>query len=517
MQMKTSSIFRLLIMAMLLAACNLFHNGSSVSVPTSIPTVPPETCVPDPLDADWNDRSVFEAGLMPGARSILENLTGASIYHIDLQITNDYRTVIGREQILYTNQEDIPLGEIYLRLFANVIGGRMEISNVSVDGVAVEPSYESANSAARLLLDHSLQPGAQAVVAVEFNVQVPTDLGGSYGLLSYLNGVLALDSVYPSIPAFGPLGWYSQPPPQNADLTFNDAAFYLVRVTAPVNLTLVASGSEVEREAIDDTQVVLYALGPGRDFYIAGSEDYEKWSLTTSTGVVVNSYAPADLEPSAQLALETARDAIEIYTNRFGAYPYSEFDVAGTTMLALGIEYPGMTGISIDLYDPNATLGGTPSRVYLQSATAHEVGHQWFYNAVGDDQIHEPWLDESITQYITGLYYLDSAGQGGYDDYQASWYSRWDRVDRHEIPIGLPADLYQGSEYSAIVYGRGPLFLEALSQEMGRENFNAFLEDYYSTYLWDVATTEGFKRMAEEHCSCDLTLMFEEWVYGPKP
>ena len=26
---------------------------------------------------------------------------------------------------------------------------------------------------------------------------------------------------------------------------------------------------------------------------------------------------------------------------------------------------------------------------------AHEVGHQWFYNLVGNDQVDQPWLDEA--------------------------------------------------------------------------------------------------------------------------
>ena len=81
------------------------------------------------------------------------------------------------------------------------------------------------------------------------------------------------------------------------------------------------------------------------------------------------------------------------------------------------------------------------------------------------------------------------------------------------IPIGLPASSYQGREYGAIVYGRGPLFMEALAQKMGQATFDQFLRDYYQAHQWGIGTTASFKQIAEQHCQCDLTPMFAEWVY----
>jgi aminopeptidase N len=48
---------------------------------------------------------------------------------------------------------------------------------------------------------------------------------------------------------------------------------------------------------------------------------------------------------------------------------------------------------------------------------------------------------------------------------------------------------------------------------MGREVFDQFIKDYSETLSWDIATPETLKTMAEKHCSCDLTPLFEEWVY----
>ena len=82
-----------------------------------------------------------------------------------------------------------------------------------------------------------------------------------------------------------------------------------------------------------------------------------------------------------------------------------------------------------------------------------------------------------------------------------------------EIPIGLTADAYAGNEYGPIVYGRGPIFVTALAEEMGQETFDTFLRDYYTSNQWGIATGDVFRQLAEQHCQCDLTTLFEEWVY----
>jgi hypothetical protein len=120
-------------------------------------------------------------------------------------------------------------------------------------------------------------------------------------------------------------------------------------------------------------------------------------------------------------------------------------------MTASGIEYPGIVGINHTYYDLSGNVAGVPTQVMLESVVAHEAGHQWFYNVVGNDQINEPWVDESLDQYITGLYFLDTAGRNGYQGYRSSWLSRLDRVGRANIPIGMPAASYKGAEYGAIV------------------------------------------------------------------
>jgi aminopeptidase N len=472
----------------------------------------PTQTMAHPFDMAWDDRAIFRDGLIDAEQAGLDDLPGATVYHIDLQIPNDFVLLQGREQVRYTNQEDEPLNEIYFRLFPNIAGGEATVSAVKVDGQDLEPVYELQDSAVRVPLAAALQPGEQVVIQMDLAVEVPREMGGNYGLFGYFDDVLVLDEFYPVIPVYDDEGWNVEVPSRNGDVTYFDASFYVVRVTAPAKMTVVASGVEVGRESEGGNQVLTFAAGPARDFYLAASDRYTVVSKEVGK-TKVNSYAFEERADGAKLALQYAEDAVKSYNARFGLYPYTELDVVSTPMLALGIEYPGIIGIALNLYDPNEPVAGLPSRVMMEGTVAHEVAHQWFYNAVGNDQVDEPWLDEAIVQYATGLYYVDTHGESAAQSYRASWYGRWDRVNRANIPIGMPVRSYVDAEYGAIVYGRGPLFVMALAEEMGQEKFDAFLRDYYESHKWGIGTGDAFKQFAERHCQCDLTALFEEWVY----
>jgi len=127
--------------------------------------------------------------------------------------------------------------------------------------------------------------------------------------------------------------------------------------------------------------------------------------------------------------------------------------------------------------------------------------------------LDDPWLDESLAQFATFQYYMDEYGANGANGFRNSLERRWGSVGFAKIPIGLPVAAYEGGAYGAIVYGRGPLFFEALKKEMGATVFDEFIKDYTETVSWGIATPEIIQSLAEKHCACDLQQIFDEWVY----
>lgn len=484
----------------------------AAATPTSSPPDHSRTLpAPAVIHVAWDDRSLFRNGLIDAEQSALDELAGASIYHLDVHSGESLRRLEGREEVRYTNQETQALGEVYFHLFPNRLGGRAMVSNLKVNGNAVEPGYELENSAMRVPLTPPLPPGQQVVIQMDFIVDVPADAQANYGAFVFKDQVLALAHFYPMIAVFDDEGWNVENAPEHGDIVYADSSFYLVRVTAPAGQTLIASGVEIDRSSAGSEQTVTYAAGPVRDFYLAASDQVRVFSQTMGE-TTIHSYGI--LGDGAMRALEHAANALCVYGDRIGAYPFTELDLVSTPNLALGIEYPGAVAITTRIYGRSAQFNGAPAPVILEATVAHEAAHQWFYSVVGNDQVDEPWLDEALAQYLTLLYYRDLYGSEAAEGLRRSFEGRWERVDREEIPIGRPVAGYDHEEYGAIVYGRGPLFFDALAEEqLGGDKFNVFLREYYRTYKWGNASTEGLKQVAERVCACDLTAMFEAWVY----
>ena len=461
---------------------------------------------------DRENRDIFKSGLIPAQQKILSEMPDATTYHLDLEIAEDLIHITGSQKVRYTNQEDIALDEIYFHLMPNYLGDEMLVSEVSIEGESINFELEMQDTAMRVPLASSLQIGESVIIKIDFATTVPTQLESNYGILASTEGVLALAHAYPMVAVYDDEGWNIDIPSEQGDVTYLEASFYIVRVNAPKDLVLVGSGNEITRKSEGDRQIIQYAAGPARDFYLVASEDYLLISKDFGD-YVINSYAPKDAQEGAQMAMDVAAASIDLFSEKYAPYPYTEFDIVTTPTYALGIEYPGMTAINVDLYDLSGSFGGTPASVYLESTIAHEVGHQWFYHLVGNDQLDEPWLDESLTQYITWQYYLDAHGANGGAGFEQALAGRWQRVEGEDVPLGLPVSAYQDAEYGAIIYGRGAFFFEALSEEMGSKNFDAFLADYTQSQQWEVATQESMREFAEKHCSCDLESLFAEWVY----
>jgi hypothetical protein len=514
--MKPKIFLPIVVSTVILLACNCntltlpFTTPTSTITPTQSPASP-QTVTPAPpppistgeapFNVSWDDRSLFRQGLTASYQGALEGLPGASLYHLAFSLSDPPTSVSGMEEVRYTNQEDVALTEVDFAIFPEILGGSIDVSNVLLDGQPVTPTYSPGLM--RVPLAAPLDPGQSVTFHVEFEVAVPTQGGDYYyGIFGYNDGILSLAQAYPTILVYNEQGWNNQTPDLDGDPLFSDASFYLVSINAPADLTLVASGSEVERSETAGRQKVLYADGPARDFYLAAGSDFVKQSEKVGE-TTYNSYAPASLNQYAHSALRTAEAAIDDFSRRYAPYPYTEFDIVPIVTSAGGVEFPGMTAVADNVYNE----GG-----FLEVVVTHEVGHQWFYNLVGNDTLDQPWLDESLAEFVTWQYYLDRYGSPGAQSYQDEMQGTWDSLDDQKIPIGLPVSGYTSDGYVAIVYGRGPFFFLALRQQIGQPAFDSLMHDYATTYAWNIATTDSFKQLAEQHCNCDLTPLFDEWV-----
>jgi hypothetical protein len=482
---------------------------ASDSTPVAVLPLP----TPELFAVTWDNRSDFSAGLIGAEQGILTQEMGASVYHLDLTITADYRRMMGQEEVLYTNREESALTDVVFRLYPNLLGGSATVSNVRVNGEEVSPILELDDTILRVPLAQPLNPGASIVIAMGFDVQIPDSPEGNYGSFTFVEDTLALAHAYPIIAEYtaDEGGWEAELPAQSGDIIYASSSYYRVRLTTPSAAVVVASGSASGEESTADTRTAVYHAGPVRDFYLAMSENYVMSEATVGE-TVVRSYTYSDPEIGEEVLAQTAA-SVETFNTLIGGYPFTELEIAETPNLALGIEYPGVIVLTNRLYDPTTQTSSGNLAAVRESTVAHEVGHQWFYSTVGNDQLDEPWLDESMAQYITYRYFVAQYGPQAAEGFLASLEGRWSGVGERPIPVGLPVSDYTPQEYGAIVYGRGPIFFIQLEDDLGTDTIDAFLKTYYANYKYGISTTAALKADLEATCGCDLTPMFEEWIY----
>lgn len=456
------------------------------------------------FDVDWNDTSVFASGLVAGEQSILETLPQTTIYHLDVHVGKDLHELNGRQQIRYVNNTEQPLDDIYLRLLANIGDSQLTVANVLVNGRVTQPTTVNTSTIS-IDLPRTLAPGQTALLEMDFTLLVGRSRRTFDGAMGLLNDVLGLAYWHPMVAVFADGNWQAMDPVYGISGA-TDKSYFLVRVTAPRDQTLITSGIEVQREPAtgpdDPWQEVTFAAGPVDLFYLTMSHRYQAVLSQNVGDTRINSYAYADyLLDDAQHALTYAVTLLTDYTDHYGMFPFAELDLVGTPNLnysRMSVSYPGVSLLSL-----NSHVYGQAS---VDAATSRQIAYQWFGRIVGNQALKEPWLAAAVTEYVTLPFRtLDDEKAWG------EWYYTEDTPPKL---LGLPTTAYENGEFEYVMMNRGTAFLTEMEARMGSDAFTRFLRAYYQQFIWGGATTAAFQRIAEEQCVCDLTPLFQEWVYG---
>jgi aminopeptidase N len=351
-----------------------------------------------------------------------------------------------------------------------------------------------------------LAAGQSVTLTMDFDVRVPTSSAVGHGLFSYVGGVMSLPASYPLVPVYDDEGWNVDIAPVHGDDLYADVAAYDVTISAPLAFTVITSGSCEPLQG----GVWICEAAPMREFVLVLGRDYQLANRLVNR-TVVNSYYYKGDEASGTLALDTAANALLVFSELFGPYPYTELDVVQTPNRLGGMEYPGLVVVQDTLYS-------TGSRV--EWLTAHEVAHQWWFGIVGSDQVDEPWLDEALTQYSTLLYYEKVYGPEiarGVLDGEFIQTHR-DLISRGlDLPVGLPADSYAREVYWQVVYDKGALYFHELREEIGDPAFFEILRVYFDHNRYGIAEPGDWLSAVQEVTGDSHWPLYQTWIMGDNP
>ncbi len=451
--------------------------------------------------------------LRPEARGDMARLRDAPFYDLELRVVLAGKPeVIGSAQVVYRNRTAAPLSELVFRLYPNtrIYASRLAIQQATVNGRPAAFALEVEDTALRLPLDPPLLPGESAIVELAFTTAIPVNNLVAYRMINYAVGVVVLNDVFPLLAVHDAQGWDLMPVAEQGDAVSSEVAFFRVRLTAPREMVVAASGvSTGQEEQGDGTAMWTFVTGPARTVAIVMSDSFEMIE-TIVDGIAVRSYYLPQDQVGGEAMLQYAADALRVYGTHFGSYPYTELDVVEAPIGAGGMESPGL----IMIQDQHYTL----QEGYAEFVTAHEVAHQWWYNLVGNHQQAAPWIDESLTNYCVLPYYQEVRGSARAAEAKVWYLSGPYELAREvgqDLPINLPAGAYPNPIYYRIVYAKGGLFFDALQARLGDERFFAILRDYADAYRWGMVTEADLLGFWRERAGQGIEDLIQQWVVGP--
>lgn len=183
------------------------------------------------------------------------------------------------------------------------------------------------------------------------------------------------------------------------------------------------------------------------------------------TSVIVNPLPPSPAR-NAQMVAATSAHAIEIFSHRFGPYPYGELSL--TQMPGnLSQGWPGLIFLSSFSFltpEERSQLHiSAVDKVILNEVIAHETAHQWWGDLVTWTDYRDQWLSEGLANY-SSLMLLESEDPSKFRAVMDKY--RDDLLEKNKMGVPLMADgpVTLGMRlscsqfpdgYEAISYGRG--------------------------------------------------------------
>ncbi len=217
-------------------------------------------------------------------------------------------------------------------------------------------------------------------------------------------------------------------------------------------------------------------------------------------------------------SIEYLHDAGFWYSMFYGDYPYNHITaVDGDMSAGGGMEYPNITVIS-----------RAGSKGLLEYVIMHEVGHNWFYGILGNNERDHTWMDEGLNEYTNIRYwekkYTDRNNQFLLQDFVQNKLGVGKNFDIHSFhylsfagigkskdaqPLNISAnDNFNNSNYGQN-YMRTAVMMRFLQHYIGEEKMDEIMQDFYETWKFRHPQPDDLKYFFDKHVNEDVNWFFE--------
>lgn len=344
-------------------------------------------------------------------------------------------------------------------------------------------------------------------IYIKFKVKIPncTHRFGYYGYN------INLGNWYPLVCKYSGSDFDMTPYYATGDPFFSDIANYTVKFTYNKKYVFCSTG-DVVTEIVGDRAVSTSGARAVRDFAACLSAD--AGVATSSVGDTKITYMGYSEDRDLNKYCTLSAEAVEFFNKTFGQYPYSSLYVVRTPFIYGGMEYPNIVFISDSIDEEEE----------YSKVVVHEIAHQWWYSVVGNNEITEAWLDESLAEYSTALFFEHNGKYNiSYRDFVKNALSSYllyvDVINtltgEVNTKMNLRVNEYKNDyEYSYMVYVKGVIMFDSLRNMVGEKKLLAGLKKYYKSNKFKVASKADFLSAFKSACHSDLDGFFDGYLNG---
>ncbi len=389
---------------------------------------------------------------------------------------------------------------------------KAEITSIRFEGENKELTAEyllDDTSVKINLADDALEPGEKRKLIVDAWTDIP-DVEDRFGMLRRDEGKLyALALCFPYVDCSSDGMWQIDPPLYLGGGGENrnpDLRNYHVEIDVPEQFEVACAGEPVRKDGI-----VSVDLENIRDFAVVVS-DFMDMDTFETQGVTIRNYylKTGDAEAYREISKQIIIDSFEFYTGLLGDYQRKDYSLA---QYVDGMEYSGFAVVD----GRNLMNGGPDDGNKLMRNTAHEVGHSWFYDAVGNNEYNEGWIDEGITSYLAGneLVLNEIEAYKTEKKYGSNWTANDQIKALNESNALLEENILKSLDHCYLntswyeypenfspgetEYIYAPIFLGHVKEIMGEEAFYSFLQEVYQTYAMKIVHSEDILKILRKY------------------
>jgi len=484
-------------------------------------------------------------------------------YKIDAVVNDQVQSVEGREELHYWNNSPDTLYEVYFHLYQNAFtpnsylhntrkhdkirstfgeheakGLGTAIHELKINGSTMKPEFD--NSIMRVQLEKPLLPNSGLKVNVHFTTYWDKNDEGNIRrrMKTFRHGgeadttFIHFDGVhwYPRICVYDrKFGWTTD---QHLGKEFyGDYGIFDVSLDFPTQYIVEATGELTNRaQALPDElrqRIDISNFKTERDIYTDpikadGSrrvwkyhaENVHDFAFTADptyrigevewNGVKCIALAQEEHAHRWQKTAQFVADVVKTYSTDIGMYAYPKIVAADARD---GMEYPMIT----------LNSGNWPGHQYV---IAHEVGHNWFFGMIGNNETYRASLDEGFTQFLTSWSLRnireikdrpnsidDGTVYNGYMSHATG--ANTARLNIHSDHFNSAAR--HGGGYGQVYYKTATM-LYNLQYVLGDELFLSAMKHYFNSWKICHPYWEDFRDAIIQHTKVDLNWFFDSWI-----